>query len=99
MSLLVSYLELQLKEALTAASMCGTTPPCEMTTSPRSLFNLRGYEQKVKNLNKCYSLLIVSDGELQVTRDDTLFLVVTSCVASKLEDLSSQVLEDGCEVD
>ena len=34
--------EVQSEKILTAASMCGTTPPCEMTTSPRSLFNLRG---------------------------------------------------------
>ena len=98
MSLLVSYLELQLKEALTAASMCGTTPPCEMTTSPRSLFNLRGYEQKVKNLNKCYSLLIVSDGELQVTGNNTLLLVITGCVAGEFKNFGSEVLEDSSEV-
>lgn len=34
-----------------------------------------------------------------MTRDDTRLLVVASGVASKLEDLSSQVLEDGGEVD
>lgn len=44
-------------------------------------------------------LLIVADGELKVTRDDTGLLVVASGVASQLEDLSSQVLEDGSEVD
>lgn len=44
-------------------------------------------------------LLVVTDGELQVTRDDTRLLVVTSGVASQLEDLSSQVLKDGSEVD
>lgn len=44
-------------------------------------------------------LLVVTDGELQVTRDDTRLLVVTSGVTSQLEDLSSQVLKDGSEVD
>ena len=44
-------------------------------------------------------LLVVTDGELQVTRDDTRLLVVTSGVASQLENLSSQVLKDGSEVD
>ena len=44
-------------------------------------------------------LLIVPDGELQVTWDDTGLLVVTGSVASQLEDLSSQVFEDSCEVD
>lgn len=48
---------------------------------------------------KLVQLLVVSDGELQVTRDDTGLLVVTSCVAGQLEDLSSQVFEHGCEVD
>lgn len=44
-------------------------------------------------------LFIVADGELKVTRDDTGLLVVTGGVASQLEDLSSQVLEDSGEVD
>jgi hypothetical protein len=48
---------------------------------------------------KLVQLLIVADGELEVTGDDTGLLVVASGVASKLEDLSSQVLEDGGEVD
>lgn len=48
---------------------------------------------------KLVQLLIVADGELKVTRDDTGLLVVASGVASQLEDLSSQVLEDGSEVD
>ena len=44
-------------------------------------------------------LLIVADGELQMPGDDTGLLVVTGGVASQLEDLSSQVLEDCSEVD
>jgi len=48
---------------------------------------------------KLVQLLIVPDGELKVTRDDTGLLVVTSGVTSQLEDLSSQVLENGSEVD
>ena len=44
-------------------------------------------------------LLIVADGQLQVTWDDTGLLVVTGGVASQLEDLSSQVFEDSGEVD
>lgn len=38
---------------------------------------------------KLVQLFIVSDGELQVTWDDTGFLVVTSSVTSQLEDFSS----------
>lgn len=44
-------------------------------------------------------LLIVSDGELKVTGDDTGLLVVTSGVASQLEDFGSEVLEDSGQVD
>lgn len=44
-------------------------------------------------------LLIVPDGELEVTGNDTRLLVVTGGVASQLEDLSCEVLEDGSEVD
>jgi len=48
---------------------------------------------------KLVQLFIVADGELEVTRDDTGLLVVTSGVASQLEDFGSQVLEDSGEVD
>lgn len=44
-------------------------------------------------------LLIVSDGELEMTGDDTGLLVVASGVASKLEDFGSEVLKDSSEVD
>jgi len=44
-------------------------------------------------------LLIVSDGQLEMTRDDTGLLVVTSGIASKFEDFGSEVLKDGSEVD
>jgi len=43
--------------------------------------------------------LIVADGELEMTRDDTGLLVVTSGIASKFEDFGSEVLKDGSEVD
>ena len=48
---------------------------------------------------KLVQLLIVADGKLKVTGDDTGLLVVTGGVSSQLEDLSSQVLEDSSEVD
>jgi hypothetical protein len=44
-------------------------------------------------------LLIVSDGKLEMTGNDTSLLVVAGGIASQLEDLSSKVLKDGCEVD
>lgn len=44
-------------------------------------------------------LLVIADGELQVTRHDTLLLVVAGGVARELEDLGGQVFEDGGEVD
>jgi len=48
---------------------------------------------------KLVQLLIVSDGELEMARDDTGLLVVASSVASQLEDFGSKVLKDGSEVD
>lgn len=38
-------------------------------------------------------LLIIPDGKLQVTRDDTLFLVITRSVASQFKDFGSKILE------
>ena len=42
---------------------------------------------------------VVSDGELKVTRHDTVLLVITGGVTSQLENLSSEILKDGSEVD
>ncbi|KAK2173842.1 hypothetical protein NP493_847g00048 [Ridgeia piscesae] len=44
-------------------------------------------------------LLVIADGELQVTGDDPRLLVVAGGVSRKLENLSSQVLHDGSQVD
>lgn len=43
--------------------------------------------------------LVVSDGQEDVSGDDSGLLVVLGSVAGQLENLSSQVLEDSCEVD
>lgn len=43
-------------------------------------------------------LLVVADGELEMTGDDAGLLVVTSSVTGQLEDLSSQVFHDGSQV-
>jgi hypothetical protein len=48
---------------------------------------------------KLVQLLIVSDGKLEMTWDDTGLLVVTSSVTGQLEDFGSEVLKDGSEVD
>ena len=48
---------------------------------------------------KLVQFLIVADGELEMTGDDTGLLVVTSSVTGQLEDLSRQVFEDSSEVD
>ena len=44
-------------------------------------------------------LLVVPDGELEVPRGDPGLLVVAGSVAGELEDLGSEVLEDGGQVD
>lgn len=43
-------------------------------------------------------LLVVTDGKLQVSRYDTLLLVIASGVTSQLENLGSQVLKYSREV-
>merc|ERR1719474_678622 len=48
---------------------------------------------------KLAQLLVVTDGQLQVTRDDPGLLVVTRSIACKLKDLSRQILHDSCHVD
>lgn len=48
---------------------------------------------------KLVQLLVVTDGELKVTGNDTRLLVVTGGVSSKLEDLGCEVLKDSSEVD
>jgi len=48
---------------------------------------------------KFVQLLVVPDGELKVTGDDSGLLVVTGSVSSQLENLSCEVLHDGCHVD
>ena len=44
-------------------------------------------------------LLVVPDGQLKMARVDPLFLVVAGSVAGQLEDLSGEILHDGCQVD
>ena len=44
-------------------------------------------------------LFVVADGKLNVSGNDTGLLVVAGGVASKLKDLSAEVLEDGGDVD
>ena len=48
---------------------------------------------------KLVQFLIVADGKLEMTGDDTGLLVVTGGVTGQLEDLSCQVLKDSSEVD
>lgn len=48
---------------------------------------------------KLVQLLVVPDGELEMTGDDTGLLVVTGSVAGQLENFSGEVLENGGEVD
>lgn len=48
---------------------------------------------------KLVQFLVVSDGKLKMSWDDTCLLVVTSSVTSQLEDFSSQVLKDSGKVD
>ena len=48
---------------------------------------------------KFVQLLVITDGELKMSWDDSGLLVVTGSVASQLEDLSAQVLKHSSQVD
>ena len=48
---------------------------------------------------KLVQLLVVSDGKLKMSGDDTGLLVVTGGVTGQLENLSSEILENGSKVD
>ena len=48
---------------------------------------------------KLVQLLVVADGELEMTGNDTGLLVVASGVTSQLKNLGRQVFEDGCKID
>ena len=48
---------------------------------------------------KFVQLLVVADGELEMPGDDPSLLVNSGCVAGQLNDLSSEVLHHGGEVD
>lgn len=50
-------------------------------------------------LDQGVELLVASDGELEVSRSNSLHLKVLGGVASKLKNLSSEVLEDSGSVD
>ena len=47
---------------------------------------------------KFVQLLVVADGQLEMTGNDSGFLVITGGVACQLKNFSSQVLEDGSKV-
>ena len=47
---------------------------------------------------KLVQLLVVADGELEMSGDDSRLLVVTGGVSCQLEHLSGQVLHDGGQV-
>jgi len=44
-------------------------------------------------------LLVVSDGELDVARDDSMLFVVARGVSGELEDFGREIFEDSCQID
>jgi len=48
---------------------------------------------------KLVQFFVVSDGKLQVSRNDTCLLVVSGSVASQFQDFGSKILKNGSEVD
>ena len=48
---------------------------------------------------KLVQLLVITDGELKMSGDDSRLLVVAGSISRQLEDFSSEVFEDGSQVD
>ena len=48
---------------------------------------------------KLVQLFVITDGELEMSGDDSRLLVVPGGVTGQLEDLSGEVLKDGSQVD
>jgi len=48
---------------------------------------------------KLVQFLIVTDGKLEMTRNDTSLLVITSSITSQLENFSGEVLKNSGEID
>ena len=51
------------------------------------------------SLDQGVELFVASDGQLEVSRSNSLHFEILASVSSKLEDLSGQVLENSCGVD
>lgn len=49
--------------------------------------------------NQSVEFLVTTDGELQVTRCDTLDFEILGGVACQFEDFGSEVFENGCDID
>jgi hypothetical protein len=47
---------------------------------------------------KFVQFLIIANGELEMTRNDTGLLIITGSIASQLENFGREVFEDGREV-
>ena len=45
-----------------------------------------------------HSLFVITNGELQMPRDNTLLLVIASSVTGEFENFGSEVFEDSSEV-
>jgi hypothetical protein len=48
---------------------------------------------------KLVQFLIVTNGELEMARDDTGLLIIAGSVTSQLEDFGCKVLKNGSEID
>lgn len=48
---------------------------------------------------KLVQFLVIADGELQMTGNDTGLLVITGGVTGQLENFGCEILKHGCKVD
>ena len=66
----------------------------------QGLMDVRDYTSTCDGaLDEGVELLISTDGQLKVARGDTLNLQILASIPSQLQNLSSQVLQDGSRVD
>ena len=79
--------------------MLGKTPPWAMVTPASSLFSSSSLRMASCERKDIQQSRDINCHYLEVPGDDPGFLVIPSSIASKLEDLSCEILHDGGQID
>jgi hypothetical protein len=70
-----------------------------MTTTKHNQKSQQQIEIGLTITEQLVQLLVVTNGQLEMTGHDTLLLVIPRRIPSEFENLGREVFEDGCEVD